>query len=175
MDIKSKILLGILGVVIVLSVSTSYYRFLVLHDYVIETEIDCDPTYESCFTWECDSESEECTGNPEEDIWYYKLAYRNAKNIPACDLNDETCNQFACPEGGEADCVEILCSQEALNEHGIDTSCTIPEVFLETTKKNIDDENLSDEILPTNTITEDEELSVTTSASEESQLPAPLP
>jgi hypothetical protein len=164
MDIKSKILLGILGVIIVLSVSTSYYRFLVLHDYIIETEIDCDPAYESCFTWECDSEEEECTGNSDEDTWYYKIAYRNAKNIPTCDMNDEACDQFTCPEGGEAECREVLCSEVTLNEYGIDKPCTVPEDFLEPIEEGGMSEETSNN---TNSLISEDENSLASSPTDE--------
>ncbi|QQR65170.1 hypothetical protein IPH92_01135 [Candidatus Kaiserbacteria bacterium] len=129
MRIKTKVFYGIFCALIMLSVSASYYRFMVLHDYIIQNEVDCDPTYESCFVWECDSDVEECTGNPDEDIWYYKIAYRNAKNIPACDAGEEACDQFTCPEGGEAECNEVLCTPATLEEHNIDQACTLPENF----------------------------------------------
>lgn len=102
---------------------------MVLHDYLVQTEVDCDPTFESCFVWECGAESEECTGNPDEDTWYFKIAYRNAKNIPACDAMDEECEQFTCPEEGEVECREVLCSPTALEEHHIKTTCTSPADF----------------------------------------------
>lgn len=131
MDTKSKILFWTLVALVVLSVSASYYRFMVLHDYLVQAEVDCDPSHESCFVWECDPEEEECTGNPDEDTWYYKIAYRNAKNIPACDAEDETCDHFTCPEEGEAECREVLCSPEGLEEYHVETACTIPEDFAE--------------------------------------------
>lgn len=132
MDTKSKILFWTLGVLVVLSVSASYYRFMVLHDYLVQAEVDCDPSYESCFVWKCNvEEDEECTGDPEEDTWYYKIAYRNAKNIPSCSAEDEECDQFTCPEGGEEECSEVLCSPETLEEYHVETACTIPADFAE--------------------------------------------
>lgn len=102
---------------------------MVLHDYLVQAEVDCDPSLESCFVWECDTEEDECTGNPDEDTWYYKIAYRNAKNIPACNTEDETCEPFVCPEEGEAECSEVLCTSESLEEFHVDTACTVPEDF----------------------------------------------
>lgn len=131
MDTKSKILFGIFGILIVLSVSASYYKFMVLHDYVVQAEVDCDPETESCFVWQCDPEvADECTGNPEEDIWYFKIAHRNAKNIPYCDPNDDSCLAFQCPENGEDECDEVLCSTDTLDEYAIDGICTNPEDFV---------------------------------------------
>lgn len=145
MDTKSKILFWTLGILVILSVSASYYRFMVLHDYLVQTEIDCDPSYESCFVWECDTEEEECTGNPDEDTWYYKIAYRNEKNIPNCSEEDEECDHFTCPEEGEEGCREVLCSPTTLEEYHIETSCTIPDDFADVIS---DEESITDESLP---------------------------
>lgn len=131
MDKKTKILFSAFGVLIILSVAASYYRFMVLHDYLVQAEVDCDPSAESCFVWECDPVNDECTGDPEEDTWYYKIAYRNAKNIPSCDPLSEACEQFTCPMGGEAECTEVLCTSESLEEYAIDAPCTLPEDFIE--------------------------------------------
>lgn len=155
MDTKSKILFGVFGILILLSVSASYYRFMVLHDYLVQTEVDCDPTFESCFVWECGAESEECTGNPDEDTWYYKIAYRNAKNIPACDAEDQKCDQFTCPEGGEAECREVLCSEATLEEYHIDRACTLPEDFAEEALMDETDEDQLSEELPNDKANED--------------------
>ena len=125
MHIKSKILFWTLGVFIILSVSASYYRYMVLHDYIIEAQIDCDPTLESCFVWVCDLEAgEECTGNEDEDTWYYKYIYRNAKNIPLCDPKEEGCDALICPEGGELECERINCTSESLASYEITGECT---------------------------------------------------
>lgn len=57
----------------------------------------------------------ECTGDPEEDTWYYKKINRQTFNIPLCDPNDENCEALVCPEG-EEDCSETLCSDQAMDE-----------------------------------------------------------
>ena len=150
MDAKTKILYSVFWALIILSVSASYYRFVVLHDYVIQTEVDCDPTYESCFVWECDSEMNECEGNPDENTWYYKIAYRNAKNIPNCNAGDGECNQFKCPEEGEAECREVLCTPTTLEEYHIEQACTLPEDFDGESIKNktIKEEDVASGITP---------------------------
>lgn len=128
-DGKSKVFFWGMALLIVLSVSASYYRFMVLHDYVVEAQIDCDPTFESCFVWECDPSIEgECTGNEDDDTWYYKYAYRNAKNITDCEDGDMTC-QFTCTSGGEDECAEVLCTSESIVTYDIDGECTNPVDF----------------------------------------------
>lgn len=146
MDTKSKILFSFLGILIVLSVSASYYRYMVLHDYLVEAHVDCDPSLEICFVWECDPETEgECTGDEEEDTWYFKIAHRNAKNITSCDPQDEECQQFQCPEEGEEACDEVLCATDTLTEYALEGSCTNPEDFIES---EIEEEFVAEEEIP---------------------------
>ncbi len=126
MDKKSKVLLWVFALMIAGSVGVTFWRIMLKKDYIIEAEADCDPTLETCFIYECDPEEEECTGDPEEDIWYYKLIKRNAANIPLCDPADENCEALTCPEG-EAECEMILCSEETAEEGQI---CNDPEQYI---------------------------------------------
>ncbi len=95
-------------ILLVLSIASSYYKFQIAEDYVIESQVTCEPSQESCFMWQCDPETEgDCTGNPDEDIFYYKIAYRNAQNISCNDVDE--CD-YLC-EIGEKDCGEVLCDE----------------------------------------------------------------
>ncbi len=126
MDRNSKILFSALVVFVILSVSATFYKTVILQDFIVYTEVDCDPTIESCFMWTCDPETDEeeaCTGNLEEDTWYFKIAYRNAKNVEHCDLNNESCLPFQCSKE-EPECREVLCSEESLFEYDLGESCT---------------------------------------------------
>lgn len=116
MSKSSKILLVLAVSLLAISVSASYYRYVVLNDYTIKAEIDCDPLYESCFVYICDPAEEECTGVPEEDTWYYKNFFRNAKNLPGCDpYGSDTCTAFVCGEN-EVGCYEELCVEDPAEE-----------------------------------------------------------
>jgi hypothetical protein len=125
-NLKSKILLTVFFGFIILSVSASYFRFVILKDYVILAEVDCDPVFESCFVWVCESEfdnDEECI----EDTSYYKMAFRNARNITDCNFRED-CSPFSCSVFGEEGCGEILCTEETVLEYGYENYCTKPEV-----------------------------------------------
>lgn len=119
MDKKSKILFIVFALLIAGSVAVSYYKFMVARDYIIHAEAECDPYTEACFVYVCDpapeADGDDCTGDPEEDTWYYKRIERNAKNIPLCDPNGEDCDALTCPEG-EAECSYILCDEETVGE-----------------------------------------------------------
>lgn len=131
MDKKTKIFLLIFVLLIIGSVSFTYYKIIIQKDYVVEAQVDCDPESEACFIWECDPDSDDeweaCTGDPETDIWYYKIARRNASQIPLCDPEtDEECDLWAC-EIEEADCEEILCSQK---DEEVGEVCNNPEQYI---------------------------------------------
>lgn len=125
-----KILLAIFFLLIVGSVAFTYYRIMIQKDYVISSQVDCDPYVEKCFIWNCDPEStvegEACVGDPEMDIWYYKIAKRNASRIPLCNPEeDENCQPFLC-DLGEPECVEVLCDSETAAEG---ETCNDPEEY----------------------------------------------
>jgi len=139
MDNKSKIFFAVFFTLIVGSVFATYYRYVMVRDYIIEAEAPCDPYSESCFVYVCDSEAgEECTGDPEEDTSYYKVIHRNAKNIPLCDPNDEDCEALVCPVG-EADCEISLCDPEVEE----DIECSDPVAYTE--EHPIEEETLDEE------------------------------
>ena len=130
LDRKSKILFLILGIFIVGTVAVTYWRYMVKRDYIIQAQIDCDPTTENCFIWKCDpmslEEGEKCTGVPDNDIWYYKILNRNAKNIPNCDPKEEGCTAYQC-EPDEPECAITNCDPANLKK---DEECSTPEQYL---------------------------------------------
>lgn len=129
MDTKSKILSVVFSLLVIGSVGIAYYRYMVVHDYIVEVEVDCDPTFEACFIYVCDPEGEECSGDPEEDTWYYKVFRRNVANIPVCDPSEESCEAYICAEG-ERDCEEIFCDESTLVEFDAGDACSDPEEYL---------------------------------------------
>lgn len=107
-----KVLLWCLGLIIIASVGFNYWRIVVAKNYLIEAEMDCDPMVEKCFIYTCDPQTETtCTGNPEEDVWYFQKIQRTAANIPLCDPADENCKALVCPEG-EKDCKISFCDEQ---------------------------------------------------------------
>lgn len=140
MDKKSKIFFVVLLILIGGSLLAVFYRYFVIRDYMITAQADCDPSTEACFVYVCDPESEECTGDPEEDTTYYSVIHRNAKYMPICDPSDEGCEAFVCPEG-EPDCHVDFCDPETVSEG---TVCNDPVTYTlshptEETENTIDD------------------------------------
>ena len=140
MDKKSKILFLVFFLVLAGSIFLTYYRYMVVKDYVIETQVSCDPMVESCFIYVCDPENgEECTGDLEQDTSYYKLLHRNAKNIPLCDPAEADCPVAVC-RPGEVDCQVTLCDPAA----GEAMACSNPSDF-EAKDEEVDEEDVETE------------------------------
>ena len=140
MDKKSKILFLVFFLVLAGSIFLTYYRYMVVKDYIIETQVSCDPMVESCFIYVCDPENgEECTGDLEQDTSYYKLLHRNAKNIPLCDPAEADCPVAVC-RPGEVDCQVTLCDPAA----GEDMACSNPSDF-EAKDEEVDEEDVETE------------------------------
>lgn len=125
----NKTLLVVFLVLILLSIIATYYRIVFRRDYTIATEVSCNPETEACFVRTCNPEEEECTGNPEEDTWYYKIISKNAGNIYSCDSSNEACGEVKC-EPGEKNCEEILC--DAANT-GEGETCNDPATYVKPT------------------------------------------
>lgn len=124
MSKRSKTFFLLLVTILIVSVFASYYRYYVNRDYLIEIQIDCDPSLESCFVWNCDSTIEgECTGDQSNDIWYYKYFYRNAKNVPICNPSEENCDVYTC-QNNEENCYEKTCTDDSILFYDLSNQCT---------------------------------------------------
>jgi len=152
MDTKSKIFFLAFILILEGSIFASFYRFVIAKDYIVENQEDCDPTLDKCFIWECDpnaiDESEKCTGDPDNDTWYYKLSMRNAKNVPLCDPDkDENCTPMIC-EPGEKDCYDVFCSDETNKQYEQEATCNDPVEYVKNNpeeKEDADSEESADE------------------------------
>jgi len=109
MDKKSKILMWVFIIALIISVGVTYYRYVIQRDYLIFAHAPCDPKTESCFYYECEEDDLEC------EIEYYKKIEKKAFNIELCDSEDPECQPLVCKEG-EADCEITSCSEENLEE-----------------------------------------------------------
>ncbi len=113
MHLKEKILYTTLASLIVLSFTASYYRFVILKDYIVAYEHTCDPTFESCFVG--------CNDDACESQYYYavieKMTYdvyqlcgndvTNCDEAYLCKENDTLCNVIYCDP---ASIIEETCS-----------------------------------------------------------------
>ncbi|MFA5986093.1 MAG: hypothetical protein WC819_01940 [Parcubacteria group bacterium] len=131
MELKDKGFVVMMFLVIFGGIGYSYWHFVIDRGYILVYHDDCDPTVEICYVWECDpdavDEEEKCTGNPEEDVWYYTHLERLAKNVPECNVDDADCDPFACDDG-EEDCGEVTCTEETAKVDEV--TCSDPETYI---------------------------------------------
>ncbi len=126
MDKKSKIFFAIFFSVAFIVIVISFFKFFILKDYYIKSEVDCDPETEKCFIYECDpAEDSECSENLDERISYYKLIEKKANTLPLCDSNDIDCPAITCQAG--EDCQEFLCDESTKTE---DEQCNNLEEYM---------------------------------------------
>lgn len=115
MDKKSKVILFSFFVIIAFVFGWSVYKFIILQDYYVITEISCEPEEGGCFIYECDSEEEEiCPEVLEERISYYKLIKKKAYNMLICASDDEDCPEPVCL--ANEDCEITWCDSELEEE-----------------------------------------------------------
>lgn len=123
----SKILNIVFVGAIILSAVFAFYRYQVQGDFIVKAQAPCDPATEFCFIAVCDPLEEECSGIVEQDTSYYKILYRNARNIPECAVeSEEGCDAALTCWKGESDCQLLQCDPEDVLEGD---ACTNPEDF----------------------------------------------
>jgi hypothetical protein len=109
MRTSTKILTFILILFFALSVSAKYYKFSVVQDFYISSELECDPKTKACFVWDCDISDEDCDQSPYKYIWKY------AADVPNCDPREDDCPELIC-KAAEEECEIIYCYEDTLGE-----------------------------------------------------------
>ena len=86
-------------------IGASYYRFVVLQDYYVSYEIECDPYVEECFVG--------CEDDACEVEYYYSLIERHAHTLYGLCGDDITdCEAATYCSEEEAECSLIMCSAD---------------------------------------------------------------
>jgi len=94
----------------ILMVSASYYRFLVLHNYLVSYEASCDPEFESCFVL-CENEAvEDLALCPGDQLFYYAEIERYGEDlINLCGDSVTDCEAADYCVDWENDCTVSYC------------------------------------------------------------------
>lgn len=121
-------------VVILGAMGYSFYETVIAKETIVLSGASCDPETEgSCYIWVCEpSWWDECSGDPEEDIWTYKMVQKKAADMPACIPGATTegfltkvvdvyepCPEQECAEG-DPTCETIYCDPETEAEYCYD-------------------------------------------------------
>ncbi len=86
---------------LIFTMAASYYRFVVLDDYLVSYKMDCDPTVASCYLGCQDLIIADISDCPTADVFYYTKVERYAadliklcgENITACPFANTCTNQ----------------------------------------------------------------------------------
>lgn len=110
MQFKKNVFIIILLPMIIALFAASYIRFMVLHDYMIEYHIECNPQISSCFI-SCDND--DCS----EKSYYAKIK-KYAPNIFAqCGKDITNCdNAKVCLPENDNNCSTLFCNTTISNE-----------------------------------------------------------
>lgn len=129
MEKNIKYLFIITGIIVVGAMGYSFYETIIAKETIVLSGASCDPETEGpCYIWVCEpSWWDECSGDPEEDIWTYKMIQKRAADMPACMPEvqleqvggfltkvvsvDEPCPEQECTEG-DPSCGIIYCDPE---------------------------------------------------------------
>lgn len=118
MDRRSKILIGLLVLIVIGVTIWKYDAYITRHDFIVYDHVECDPEVESCFAYICEEGDEECDSEP------FKKIIKSAENITLCpNYIEGECAPLSC-ESEEEGCEEILCSDESVEEG---EECTVAE------------------------------------------------
>lgn len=115
MKSNDNILLYILIALLVLCTGYAYYRFMIVHDYIVAYEGKCEPSLHSCFAG-CDNDG--CA-----DVAYpYTKMQKNETNLYAeCGKDITNCDAAnTCLPQGDKRCSIIYCDPNA------GETCTTP-------------------------------------------------
>jgi len=105
-NIKKKIFILVLILLIVGSVLVTYFKMVVYKNYQITAEVSCEPGVGECFTRETD----------EGDIEYYKVISKKASTIDICQNTEEKIGcgeELQCVEN-EEECFYEYCSDDTM-------------------------------------------------------------
>lgn len=84
-------------------------RVYVDRDFLLISEVACDPEIEVCFARVCEEECEQ-----ERMVDYYKIRTVSASEVSSCDPHDGECPEVQCAE--LVTCSEELCNQDNVPE-----------------------------------------------------------
>lgn len=122
MGFKEHILFYTLLPLLVLTIGASYVRFMVVHDYLVAYEGDCDPVTNSCFVG---CEDEECTSE-----YYYSLVQKHAVTLEAeCGVDITDCEAASiCTSDSDAECSITYCDPQLDGEACESVTEDAPEI-----------------------------------------------
>lgn len=106
---RQRLVVVLFSLLIVVIFIVTWARVYVRGDYMLSSEVECDPAEESCFVRLCE---EDC--DPEAMQEFYKIRTLAANYASTCNPTVETCPDLLCSD--IPTCVEELCTEENVHE-----------------------------------------------------------
>gem|GEM_PF-1636729 len=97
-----KLLILFLGSFVILTVLGSLYRFIIIQDYLVTYEIDCDPETQYCYTG---CEDDECF----EEYFYQEIERHASMLLHLCGADISDCEDASTCTAGELECTVTTC------------------------------------------------------------------
>jgi hypothetical protein len=144
MDKKSRILLIVAAVALILSIGATFWRIVLEREYPISFESACDPASEQCFVKTCtpaDPANNPCS-DEKVTAEYYKMIKMQASVVPACTEASGNCAELACGNLPANLCEETLCDESSELSDGV--TCNDPATY----QTPSDSEGVSSEVVP---------------------------
>ena len=117
---SEKILTTILFILVLSSILVAFYEYMVKENYIIESELTCDPATHICFERNCDADSESNICNDGSyNLKYFNIIKRYGSDVGDCDNTDTLCANTCNPENH---CTLLTCNK---NGPLPDTQCSI--------------------------------------------------
>ena len=96
---KTKIVLWIIFSLFLASVAVNYYDFMIKGDYIVTRQVPCDPSVDSCFVSDCESNDPTC----DTETKYKKISapskYAGTDyEKMSCSQDNSICNIITCQE-----------------------------------------------------------------------------
>jgi len=99
----------ILIIAILANVGFSYYRFIIMHDYLVGYEGTCDPKTEKCFTG--------CTDDACTESYYYSQMRKYEPDLFAeCGVDITDCEEASVCLSNDRDCSITYCDEKTKTE-----------------------------------------------------------
>ena len=117
MDALRRVTVHFFGITVfvltVLFIATSFYKFVVLHDYTVSYEGDCNPEESSCYIY---CETDQC-----DEPFYYTIIERDASRLyNLCGSDVTTCDEaYTCT--ADESCAIFFCEPDKDGTDACDT------------------------------------------------------
>ena len=105
---------------VLLAVSFSFFKYFLERDFLLFVKESCDPSKESCFVHECETDDVRCS-QLSTGKFFYKIVFKKDYKTSACV--GSKCSEVKCDKNEEF-CFVYYCSDATLSKFDLADSCS---------------------------------------------------